>query len=529
MKRGPRGPSPGRSLHTCGGAGGPLRSRCQRRMRKIPNIARIVPTGMQPDMAHDLPADPGRTACPIALPANNPCGRRAKGRVRGTPAEDPGALWGGPKTFFPQKGIRPPLTKLLLYAQPAEAGPFISKVAIRKGSYKEGGGALGGLSLTDVGKAVWESMGKIYSDFEIDAIEIALGPAPWALRFTTSQFRLVLTRRAYKSFEGASGSYITLDFDGDKHAVFRFLKTFLKTLRRPPWEMVFPPEFREKTGLKVKEIAEPWEKFARGIALGDEEEDGEDDAPDAAGERLRPPPAPAVNQVRAVPRLELSAGSFLGFDGDGLVMNVRVENASEVSLEKLQVAPKSSLETLQFGAPAKVISFLKPRESLNLAFPLAPAAEESAGEVWAEIEGTGSGQTVAARTAPRKLKAVLPKLLPAEVTTAAWHQKASALVRRDEVRSKVYMAASEAFDEMLTRVKTAGLALLDPEVIRAGSNYMGHLKLFAEDARKRPYAFALDCVGDFQQSKITLHFYAESAELVMALRGRMLSALAGKG
>ena len=87
----------------------------------------------------------------------------------------------------------------------------------------------------------------------------------------------------------------------------------------------------------------------------------------------------------------------------------------------------------------------------------------------------------------------------------------------------------EQFDEMLTRVKTAGLALLDPEVIRAGSNYMGHLKLFAEDARKRPYAFALDCVGDFQQSKITLHFYAESAELVMALRGRMLSALAGKG
>jgi len=149
--------------------------------------------------------------------------------------------------------------------------------------------------------------------------------------------------------------------------------------------------------------------------------------------------------------------------------------------------------------------------------------------VWAELEGTGQEKKVSARTEPRKLKSALPELSSAELATAEWHRRAGALVRRDEVRAKVAMAASEAFDEMLSRVKTAGMALLDPEVIHTGTSYMGHLKMYAEDGRKRPYAFALDCVGDFRESKITLHFYAESAELVMALRERMISALAGKG
>jgi hypothetical protein len=435
------------------------------------------------------------------------------------------------------------LTKLLLYAQPHEAEPLLSKSALRKGEYREGGGVLGGITFTDIGKAVHGSLDKIYSSFEIDPIDLGMG-AGWAIRFTTSQFRLVLTRRAYKSFEGAGGSYVTLDFDGDKHAIFRFVKTFLKSLRRPPWEIAFPPEFREKTGRKVKEVEEDWEKFAEGISLvkveeGDEEEQGadaEDNAPAKKGEEAettrkepKPIPRPVKKVIVAAPTIALNARAFLGFDGDNIVLNVRVENASTVSLEKVQVTPKASSEAVQFGAPAKVISYLKPGETLTLVFPITSEADLAGGEVWAELEGIGLEKKVAAKTEPRKMKSALPELDQPAVVLAEWHRRAGPLVRRDEVRAKVAMAASEAFDEMLSRVKTSGLGLLDPEVIHAGSNYMGHLKMYAEDDRKRPYAFALDCVGDFRESKITLHFYAESAELVMALRERMLAALAGKG
>ena len=432
------------------------------------------------------------------------------------------------------------MTKLLLYSQPLGAEPFLSKAALRKGEYKEGGGVLGGLSFTDIGKAVHESLDKVYSDFSLDAIDLGMGSG-WAIRFTTTGFRLVLTRRPYKSFEGAEGSYVTLDFDGDKHAIFRFVKTFLKSLRRPPWEISFPPEFREKAGQKVKEVAADWERFAEGVSLVKEDEDeegsgGEGNAPakkaeEAAKAQRDGKVAPKLVKkiVKAAPTIALNAGAFLGFDGEGLVLNVRVENASSVSLEKVQVTPKASSEAVQFGATAKVISYLKPGEALTLVFPITSLPELAVGEVWAELEGFGLDKKVLARTEPRKMKAALPELEQATVLTAEWHQRAGGLVRRDEVRAKVAMAASEAFDEMLSRVKTTGLALLDPEVIHAGSNYMGHLKMFAEDGRKRPYAFALDCVGDFRESKITLHFYAESAELVMALRERMLLALAGKG
>jgi hypothetical protein len=418
------------------------------------------------------------------------------------------------------------LTKLLLYAQPAESEPYLSKAALKKGKYQDGGGVLGGLSFTDVGKAVWESADKIYSEFEVDPIEMGVGPAPWALRFTTSQFRLVVTRRAYKSFEGAQGSYITLDFDGDKHAIFRFLKTFLKSLRRAPWEIAFPPEFRERTGVKVKEIAADWEKFAAGVSLGEEVEEGEEEA---EKKRAPPPPAPVKKVVKVPAKLVLKAGAFLGFEGDSLVMNVKVENASAISLEKVEVTPRASAEAIQFGVPAKMISYLKPGESLTLAFPVATAPGPAAGEVWAETEGLGNQRKVQARTQPRKLQTELPGLAPVEIASMQWHQKASVLVRQDEVRSKVFMAASEAFDEMLMRLKTTGFHMLDPEVIHTGTNYLGHLKMYAEDADKRPFAFALDCVGDYQESKITLHFYAESAELVTALREKVLAALAGKG
>ena len=427
------------------------------------------------------------------------------------------------------------MTKLLLYAQPLEAEPFLNRSALRKGEYKEGGGSLGGIAFTDVGKAVHEAIDKVYSEFGIDAIDIGVGGG-WAIRFTTSQFRLVLTRRAYRSFEGAEGSYITLDFDGDKHAIFRFVKTFLKSLRRPPWEIAFPPAFREKTGRKVKEVAADWERFAEGVSLEKEEDsgDGEEAAARKADEESAKKEAePATKKVkkvvRAAPILALKAVAQLGFEGEGLVLNVRVENASSISLEKVQVTPRALPESIRFGSPPKVISYLKPGEALTLAFPVDATADGAAGELWAELEGAAMGRKIAARTEPRKLGSPLPELARSTVATAEWHRRAGALVRRDEVRAKVAMAASEAFDEMLSRVKNTDLELLDPEVIHAGSNYMGHLKMYAEDDRKRPYAFALDCVGDFRESKITLHFYAESAELVMALRERMLAALRAGG
>ncbi len=430
------------------------------------------------------------------------------------------------------------MTKLLLYAQPLSAEPYLQKSALRKGEYREGGGLLGGIAFTDVGKAVHEALQRIYSDFDQDAIDTGIGGG-WAVRFTASQFRLVVTRRAYRSFEGAEGSYITLDFDGDKHAIFRFLKTFLKGLRRPPWEMSFPREFREKTGRKVKDVEADWEKFAEGVSLERVEPagDGTGDASagkagetdDATNKRGKPAHEPAPEVPKPAPVVSLKAGAFIGFEGEGLVLNARVENASTVSLEKVQVTPRASSETVRFGAPAKIISYLKPGETLTLAFPIDADLDTAAGEVWAELEGTALEGKVAARTEPRMLKAALPALIPEEVATVEWHRRAGALVRRDEVRAKVAMAASEAFDEMVSRVKTANLELLDPEVIHSGTNYMGHLKMYAEDEKKRPYAFALDCVGDFRESKITLHFYAESAELVMALRERILAALAGKG
>jgi len=427
-----------------------------------------------------------------------------------------------------------------LYAQPLGAGPMLSKAALRKGEYREGSGVLGSIGFTDVGKAVHEAIDRIYSDFDLGAIELGVGGG-WAVRFSTSQFRLVLTRRAYRPFGGPEGSYVTLDLDGDKHAIFRFVKTFLKSLRRPPWEIAFPGDFRKRTGVRVKEIVADWEKFAEGVSLEKAGEGPEEEGTavaaagkpgGAAGARKAPgEPAPKVARkvVKPAPKVALSAVAFLGFDGEGLVMSVRAENGSSVSLEKVQVTPRASSEALRFGSPAKVISYLRPGESLTLRFPVDSPPDSAAGEVWAELEGEALGRKVAARTEPRPLRSPLPGLEPAEVATAEWHRRASALVRRDEVRTKVAMAASEAFDEMLSRVRTTGLALLDPEVIHSGTSYMGHLKMFALDDRKRPYAFALDCVGDFRESKITLHFYAESAELVMALRERILAALAGKG
>ena len=438
---------------------------------------------------------------------------------------------------FSTLGHAAPLTKLLLYAQPLQAEPFLSKAALRKGAYKDGGGVLGGIPFTDVGRAVHEAIDRIYSDFRIDVIEAGLGGG-WALRFTTSQFRLVLTRRAYRSFSGPEGSYVSLDLDGDKHAIFRFVKSFLKCLRRPPWEIAFPQDFRQKTGRKVREVEADWEKFAEGVSLGKEEAAGDgaegkpagkSDGPAGAPAREAGPPAPAPKAAPPAPTMALNAGAFIGFEGEGLVLKVRVENGSSVSLEKVQVTPRSSSEAVQFGAPAKVISYLRPGETLTLVFPITSEPDLAAGELWAELEGRGLEKEVRAKTEPRGMKAVLPALEPSAIRTPEWHRRAGALVRRDEVRAKVAMAASEAFDEMLSRVKTAGLALLDPEVIHTGTSYMGHLKMYGEDDRKRPYAFALDCVGDFRESKITLHFYAESAELVMALRERMLSALAGKG
>ena len=424
------------------------------------------------------------------------------------------------------------MTKVFLYAQPLDQVPYVSKSALKDHSFKEVGIGLGAIGFTDIGKAVWETVSNVYSDFEIDAIDLPFSGSQWAIKFTMGRLRLVLSRKGYKSLEGALGSYISLDFDGEKHAISRFLKSFLKNLGRAPWEIAYKSEFKEKTGVSRGEVADEWERYARHVAAA---RDAEDEAREKEEERKRKKAAErakakadeAASRGPQV-KLELAARSFLTFEGEELVLNVRVENRSPVSVEKVQVVARASQESIQFSAPVKVISYLKPSEALTLTFPLSAPADVAAGEVWTELEGTGLDRKLTARTEARRLRSELPALEPVEIASLAWQKRAGELVRKDEVRAKVYMAASEAFDEMLVRLKGAGLYMLEPEVIRTGTSYLGHLKLHAEDSHKRPFAFALDCVGNYEESKITLHFYAESAELVSALRDRIMAVLAGK-
>lgn len=419
------------------------------------------------------------------------------------------------------------MTKVLLYAQPLDTEPYVSKSALKDHEFKKSGMSIGAIGFTDVGKAVWDTIFNVYSDYDIDAIDLPFSGSQWTVRFTLSQLRLVLSRKGYKSLEGALGSFITLDLDGDKHAIGRFLKSFLKNLGRAPWEIAHKAEFKVKTGLTKADIAKDWDAYARHVAAVREVE-----AEDEERERRKKARASA-KQVKnepevPPPKLEIAARSFLSFDAENLVLNIRVENCSAVSVEKVQATVKASSDTVQFGAPVKMISYLKPSESLTLAFPITSAPEASAGEVWAEIQGFGMETKLTAQTEKRKLKTELPALSSVEVTKPVWQKKVGELVRKDEVRAKVFMAASEAFDEMLSRLKESGFFIQEPEVIRTGTGYLGHLKMYAEDDGKRPFAFALDCVGNYEESKITLHFYAESAELVGALRARMMGLLAGR-
>ncbi|MGQ9582615.1 MAG: hypothetical protein ACUVV6_03765 [Thermoplasmatota archaeon] len=436
------------------------------------------------------------------------------------------------------------MARVFLYAQPLENEPYLSKLALRRGEYKEGGGMLGGIALTDVGEAVHSALDKIYQGVELAPLEIPVGSSPWAVRFTTSQFRLILRRRSCRPLEGAPGSYITLDFEGDKQAIHKFVKTFLKVLRRPPWEMVFRHDFRRRTGRSLKDVARDWEKFARRISLEPEaaeegeEAEGEEGGKEAeagAAARLRAERkqerARAPAESRPPPELELRARAVLTFKGERLVLSVTVENRSSVSVERVQVAPRSSVGTV-FDSPPKVVSYLKPGESLTLSFPVAEAAVEGAapgpaeaGEVWAEV-GFGAergGATVS--TERRAVRAPLPSLSPVPIDPADWSARTRALVRRDEARARAAMPAPEAFDELLARVKPLGLFMLEPEVVRGGVNYRGRLRLFGEDERRRPFALALECVGDYMESKITLHYYAESAELALALRELVVGAI----
>ncbi|MEM3043289.1 MAG: hypothetical protein QXD84_07080 [Thermoplasmata archaeon] len=513
------------------------------------------------------------------------------------------------------------MTKVLLYAQPLEEGPRISRIALRKGEYKEGGGLLGGIALTDVGAAVWETLKRIYPEPSLDAIELPMGQSRWALRLTVSQLRILMSRRQIRALEGAPGSYIALELDGDKHAISKFLRTFLKNLRRPPWEIVFKADFKRATGKNSKDVAADWEPFARGISLepvepragggveGEVErlrtgageavmEGGTAGAADAESAGGKGPAEGATAGKEAPPSpLELSMRSSLDFDGSGLILRVRAENRSTVSLEDLTVEARA-FGSVQFDRPLSRISYLRPGEGLTISFTMrmeggvggvvgmstsgggvegsglpgggggatgggagagelgglankgvagdsagavpssggatgsgeGGANEEAlAGSVWAEATFRAGERSGRARTEPRALRAAPPSLRPVNIEPSDWAARTSGLIKRDEELARAPVPAPEAFDALVERLKALGMFLLEPEVVRAGTGYRGRLRLFGEDARGRPHALAVDCAGDYSVSKITLHYYAESAELVVALRELAMGALQSGG
>jgi hypothetical protein len=382
-----------------------------------------------------------------------------------------------------------PRKKIVLYAQPTDEYPFVVKKLLKEQEYEETDALFGALPFTDVGEEAWRALKSTDKDASIKLVKAAFRGVPWTILFYTDNLKAVLTCQRYTTGDIPKCLYIELKVDGEKKVMQRFVRRLMARLDTKPWKMTDWDDFEEETGKDMKKVITAWKKYSE---------------------------KPQTSKKKKLPE-KIETEMEIEYKQDQIVLKAKVINQTSKTLKDLRFTLKGDKEKLEAESWEQGIPRLNSTGTYTAMFKLRPKTvlkDEELKPVLRYNDG---------KKKKRVITPVLVTVAPPEVKgKPIKRDDLDALMnkysKKEETGRFLRRPAADLFNDLVDELGEKGLFMLEPEVERRGSTYIGTLDLYGLDENDVQYILRIKTQGDMRESRVIRTLYSSDPEKIVGFK-----------
>lgn len=382
-----------------------------------------------------------------------------------------------------------PRKRLVLYAQPTSEYPFVKKSSLKEKEYEETDALFGALPFTDIGEEAWRAIKSTDKDASIKLVKVAFKGIPWTVLFYSDNLKAVLTCEKYTSGDIPKCLYIKVKLDGEKKVMQRFVRRLMARLEKKPWKMTDWDDFEGRTGRDMKKVITAWKKYSE--------------------------KAQTVKKQKLPEKVETEVE--VEYRQDQIVLKVKVNNRTSQTLKGLNLTLEADREKLEAEGWEQGIPRLNSTGSYTAMFKLKPRTvlkDEELRPVLRYNDGKKKKRVME----PVKVTVAPPEVKGEPIKRDELDTLLVRFSKKEDMGRFIRQPAADLFNDIIDGLKVTELFMLDPEVERRGSTYIGTVDLYGKDEAGVQYVLRVKVQGDMRESRVIRTLYSSDPEKIVGFK-----------
>lgn len=382
-----------------------------------------------------------------------------------------------------------PTKKVLLYAQPNDEFPYLKKKALEDEEYLETDGLWGALPFTDIGEEAWRALKSITKNATIRLVKAGFSGVPWTILFHADTIRAVVTCQKYTSGSMPEDLYLEIKVEGDEFTVKKFVRRLFGRLEEKPWKMTDWDDFEKQTGKDMKEVIKPWKKYS------------------------------LKEHIVKKPKLEeiVNTSTEVEYRQDAVVVKVMVNNQKSVTLKDILVSLEADKTKVDADGWEQSVPRINSTGSYTAMFRVKPKGilkDEPLKLTFRYNDGKKKKRELE----PVKITVAPPEIKGEPIGAPELEAQITKFGKKEELGALQRKSAADLFNDLVDALGKTGLYMLDPNIERRGTTYIGLVRLYGKDPEGTQYVLQVKIQGDVNESRVTKTLYSSSSEKVVGFK-----------
>jgi hypothetical protein len=379
--------------------------------------------------------------------------------------------------------------KVLLYAQPTDEFPYLKKKALESEDYIETDALWGALPFTDIGEEAWRAMKSITKDSTIRLVKVGFSGVPWTILFHAETLRAVVTCQKYTTGTQPDDLYIEIKAEGEDFMVKKFVRRLYGRLEAKPWKMTDWDDFEKATGKDMKTVITPWKKYS------------------------------LKEQIVKKPKLEeiVDTKTEVEYRQDAVVVKVLVHNQKSATLKDILISLEADKTKIDADGWEQSVPRINSTGSYTAMFRVKPKGilkDEPLKLTFRFNDG---------KKKKRELEIIKISVAPPEIKgepigAPELEAQITKFGKKEELGTIQRKSAADMFNDLVDALGKTGLYMLDPNIERRGTTYIGLVRLHGKDPDGNQYVLQVKIQGDMNESRVTRTLYSSNPEKVVGFR-----------
>jgi hypothetical protein len=379
--------------------------------------------------------------------------------------------------------------KVLLYAQPTDEFPYLKKKALESEDYIETDALWGALPFTDIGEEAWRAMKSITKDSTIRLVKAGFSGVPWTILFHAETLRAVVTCQKYTTGTQPDDLYIEIKAEGEDFMVKKFVRRLYGRLEAKPWKMTDWDDFEKATGKDMKTVITPWKKYS------------------------------LKEQIVKKPKLEeiVDTKTEVEYRQDAVVVKVLVHNQKSATLKDILISLEADKTKIDADGWEQSVPRINSTGSYTAMFRVKPKGilkDEPLKLTFRFNDG---------KKKKRELEIIKISVAPPEIKgepigAPELEAQITKFGKKEELGTIQRKSAADMFNDLVDALGKTGLYMLDPNIERRGTTYIGLVRLHGKDPDGNQYVLQVKIQGDMNESRVIRTLYSSNPEKVVGFR-----------